>query len=388
MVKNKATIFAASLIASLGAYFFIAVPLLVDAAIPLYGLSLLEAGNIPGSFYAGYTVSAILATWLIYHLSWRLMAATGIVLAITGLGGASFTESFEALLLCFSLAGFGMGFLFTLPMCMIGATDEQYAGFGIKIASEQIIGIIMLMILSYLVIERWGFPGGTLTLAILPVISLPVLFWVPGRHSKEEEVHDDHRSFSALPLLALFCLVFYFACYSGTYTFLVNLGTERGMEVTYIGTLLSVGMVVGAITPFCTPYFLNYMQRTKLLKVVTVLGSLAVVFLAVGHSEINYALALQIWLGCIFVMMSLYFGMIVEAAPGARFAAAMAPAMAVGAMLGPIAIGAIADEWGMTLSLLVAGVGVVLANTGLIAVYNRSKCREVRLFRTDIEFKL
>jgi len=383
-ISKAKRLLAAALLSAAGASFFMVVPLLVGAAIERYGLSIQEAGEVPGSFFAGYCLSAAAAIWWVHHWPWRIMAALGFVLMAGGLAAAAWSSAFAPLLACYAMAGVGGGILFTLPMCIISNTGEHHVGFGYKIVAEQLVGILLLLLLSILIISRWGFSGANIALAILLLVLMPALRWVPVRAG--DTIHRADRGAAESPpsissYLAIANLVVYFSAFSGAYAFIEQVGRSAGIESASVGRYLAMGTVAGGIGAYIMPHVVKRWSEARTIFFASIFILSAFYFLYYEQSSFRYGLALILMLGCWNFVLALHLSISVRIAPGARFAAAMAPALAAGAMLGPVVFGALAEFLGIKLVLICACLCILLSNAGFVMLCTRTQTQ----FTPDIQ---
>lgn len=375
MKTNVKRLFSAAMLSAAGASFFMVVPLLVGAAIDHYGLSLQEAGQVPGSFFAGYCMSAMFAIWWVRHWSWRVMAMLGFVLMAVGLGAAAGSSGLASLLVCYGVAGAGGGILFTLPMCIISDSGDHHAGFGYKIVAEQLVGILLLLLLSIWIIGQWGFVGANLALVVVLVALLPAVGWVSRLTKSEVSGTRATRSAPLSAYLAIVNLVLYFSAFFGAYVFIEPLASAAGIESAVVGSYLAMGTVAGGVGAYVMPQVVR--RWTEFRAIAGASGFILLAFYLL-YAELNaprYGLALILMLGCWNFVLALHLSIAARVAPGARFAAAMAPALAAGAMLGPVVFGALADYWGISPVLLLACVCVLLSNVGFVMLSAQSRTR-------------
>ena len=372
MPINTQLLVAVSLLASIPAGYYFVQPRLVDAVIAQYSLSMAQAGELPGRFFVGYTLSAGLAIWWVQHWSWRHMTVVGLLAFAGGLTLAGFANNLEAILAYYVLAGVGGGILYTVPMCVIASTDTHYRGFGFRLAAEQLVGIVLLLLLSYWVIQAWGLKGASLTLALLAVFVLPFTPRIPSSmapQSAAQNVDVKRRILNWASVTGLTLFAVFFAGYSGLYAFLGQLAASADTSAEASGTLLAIGVAVGGAAAFSLPFLLRWVPGQRLMGVAIASCLLAAALFSIDIGSSQYALGVLIWMGSTMIIIALYMAMLVDIEPGPRFAAAMAPTIGIGSLMGPIAAGAIADTQGLTAMVVVTTAAMLVAVVGLLVIH-------------------
>jgi len=372
MPINTQLLVAVSLLASIPAGYYFVQPLLVDAVIAQYSLSMAQAGELPARFFVGYTLSAGFAVWWVRHWSWRIMTVIGLLAFAAGMTLAGFANSLEAVMAYYVLAGVGGGILYTVPMCVIASTNTHYAGFGFRLAAEQLVGILLLLLLSYWVIQVWGLEGASLALALLAVLILPFAPWVPHRmatHGPPQNSIAKHRILNWAPATALVLLAVFFAGYSGLYAFLGQLGVSADTSAEASGTLLAIGVAVGGAAAFSLPFLLRWLPGRGLMGFAITGCLLTAALFSIDIAANQYAVGVLIWMGSTMIIIALYMAMLVDVEPGPRFAAAMAPTIGIGSLAGPVAAGGIADAQGLTTMVLITTAAMLVAVVGLLVIH-------------------
>ena len=372
MPINTQLLVAVSLLASIPAGYYFVQPLLVDAVIAQYSLSMAQAGELPGRFFVGYTLSAGFAVWWVQHWSWRFMTLVGLLAFAAGLTLAGFANGLEAILAYYVLAGVGGGILYTIPMCVIASTDTHYAGFGFRLAAEQLVGIFLLLLLSYWVIQVWGLKGASLALALLAVLALPFTPWVPHSmvpRGSPPSLIVKRRILNWVSVTALALLAVFFAGYSGLYAFLGQLGISADTSAEASGALLAIGVAVGGAAAFSLPFLLRWLPGRGLMGIAVAGCLFTAALFSIDLAASRYAVGVLIWMGSTMIIIALYMAMLVDVEPSPRFAAAMAPTIGIGSLLGPVAAGSIADAQGLTTMVLVTTAAILVAVVGLLVIH-------------------
>ena len=245
-------------------------------------------------------------------------------------------------------------------------------GFGFRLAAEQLVGIVLLLLLSYWVIQVWGLKGASLVLALLAGLILPFVSWVPhslAGSGPAQRVEMKRRIFHCASVTGLILLAVFFAGYSGLYAFLGQLGVRANTSPEASGTWLAIGVALGGGVAFSLPFLLRWLPSRGLMG-IAIAGCLSTAALfSIDTTSTQYAVGILIWMGSTMIIIALYMAMLVDVEPGPRFAAAMAPTIGIGSLVGPVAAGGLADAQGLTTLVIIATAAMLVAVVGLLVIH-------------------
>lgn len=345
-------------------------PLLVGAATETLNLSAKQAGWLATADYAGIATAALLVSFIIRKVSWRVLAISALVpLIIVNLYSTT-VDNFPTLLIARFLAEFGTGIIFSLAIMMIGETrnpDRSYAiGIGLTIGLSTLIYIGLPGL-----IDTYGLAIVFLTHAALSVLILPALIWIPGG-IQTAKGGVSHPLFTALfsidvvkllPVFMAFCL--FTAAEGGVWAYLETLGNNAGLSDQTVGNILALTQLAGVGAALLVAWL-----STKWGRQVPLLGGL--VFFGIGALALLYSNLVGYFLGAMitqffYIFLVPYFLLIcVEADKSKQNYVLSTPFKLFGFALGPAVIAFFIEGYGyavisyVTLAMLVFSALLIL----------------------------
>ena len=152
-----AAIFSGVIISALGAMFYNLLPLFLGTAQDFRELSDQSVGILSSSFYVGFTLTTSTAYFWIRKFSWRTVTLVALALAAAALALAGFAHSYALMVAGIFISGGAFSALYGIGTTVLGDTSHPARWYGLKIASEAGLGVVLLLILPGAVIANWGF---------------------------------------------------------------------------------------------------------------------------------------------------------------------------------------------------------------------------------------
>jgi len=374
MNKNITVLASGCLTSGISATFFLVLPLAIGAISngTDYGEQFL--GLIATTYLIAFTIAGIVSAAIPASTNQRRLSFSGFVLLVSGFFLAAISMHTETRLLAgFAVAGLGAGILYSVSFRIIGLAQNIERAFGLKLFTEQIIAATLFFIFSFLSLS---FSPLMKALSAVALIFMVVIAFTPKNAAIEDTKKTQNVSQSSKPafVMSIFAVIVFMLAMTGPWTFLESLSVERQIDSQLFGTLgaisLLLGGVGGAIAAIQAAKF--GLKRPLILSVITTVVIYGVL----------------IWLGSPgFIIFVLAFPLLWNYALAYQFSAAthldhqnqysgwLAPAVAVGASVGPILAGTILEHGDGFLAMLII-TGLVSALGLLLTVQSlRSNAR-------------
>jgi predicted MFS family arabinose efflux permease len=264
------------------------------------------------------------------------------------------------------IAGGAFSAIYGIGTTLLSDTSQPARWYGLKIACEAGIGVVMLLILPGQVIANWGFEGLMLAMAVTLLLLSPFLFWLPRMGTRGENTPGENRAVALgaeiqLPLwLSLAGVMIFLFSTTMIWAFIERLAHEAGFDPVATGNILSLTLVF-AVTGSLLAMLMG--ERFGVSKPFTLAGLtllLALILLARVHNLFDYGFA-----ACVF---SFAFGLgipyvVTEVADldvDGRYVVLTVPAIGIGVMTAPAIGGWLTGSFGYS-GVLWAGAIAVLA---------------------------
>ena len=248
-MDRVAAIFSGVIISAVGAMFYNLLPLFLGTAQDFRELSDQSVGILSSSFYVGFTVTTSTAYFWIRKFSWRAVALVSLPLAAASLALAGFAHSYALMLAGIFISGGAFSALYGIGTTILGDTSHPARWYGLKIASEAGLGVVLLLILPGAVIANWGFAGLTVAMAATVLVLAPLLLWLPRSGTKGVDSGGQHQALTLVPELraALWLglagvLLFLFST-TMIWAFVERMANEAGFDPVATGNVLSLTLV-------------------------------------------------------------------------------------------------------------------------------------------------
>ena len=339
---------AAITLAVIGVAFFMAMPVVVGAWSDHAGFSDQEAGLLAAIDSGGAIAASLFVSWILKRVNWRLIAVSGIGIAITANLASVFADDFIQLALCRVLAGLGAGMIYALGLAALAATHHTGRNFSILLFTQVTFGMLEINLYPYLA-EMGGMSGIYLGMAIAFAGSVFLVNWLP--HSATEKTaqtdQTEPTASGAAGFLPWLCLgaVFLFYISTGSFwAYVERIGRSGGLAAGTVTGALTYTQVLSLLGCVIAGWLSGRIGQSRPLIVSLMCAALAIFSLTLGITTFNFITAL-----CVFFLfwnaIDIYqLGTLGNMDHSGRFAA-MVPAFQMTAgSLGP-AIAAWLLEW-------------------------------------------
>ena len=367
--KSETTVLlAASMISAIGAVFFLIMPLFLGVLAEEYGLSDTQIGLLGSAYLAGFTLLSTSAIVWIDRANLRRITGLGLASLIACCAILVFGKSFTYVLVVVSAMGCGAGTVFAVALRIISNTKNPDRGFGVKLFAEQVLGASLLLIIPAYFLPSWGLTG--LIIAVVAAIllfSIAALFLPESDGKRAVSIEDNSSSSTVTVWLGLLGLGVFMLGLSGVWAFVERIGNDAGLSATSIGAMLSVGLVFGAIGAALAAVVGDSIGH-KLPQVIgTVLLALCLYLLFVDLTVIRFGIAASLLSGMWNYMLAYQMGSVARDDKSSRMALLIAPAIALGATLGPGIAGLLKTGPGYG-PIHILAIACVVSSTALFVV--------------------
>jgi predicted MFS family arabinose efflux permease len=322
------------------------------------------------SFFAGFTLTSSTAWFWIRRFNWRTASIGAIPIAVAALLSAGLSEKFLLLAIAIAVAGGAFSVLYSIGLTVLGDTRQVTRWYGLKIACEAGLGAALLLILPEAVIQRWGFGGLMVAMAIVLIVLSPLMAGLPAGGTKGGGLTmGKHESTLTPPLrialwLGLTAAMTYLFCTTMIWTFVERFAQDAGFDAVVIGNVLSLSLFL-AVCGSLTAMVLG--DRRGLALPLAIAASLLLVSLALlGNmdSMVSYAIAICLFTFSFGLGIPYTVSVVSRLDINGRFVVLTVPVIGVGVTLAP-AVGGMLTAAGGHTALLIAGAVSILAALSL-----------------------
>ncbi|MBL6940417.1 MAG: cytochrome P450 [Alphaproteobacteria bacterium] len=343
---------SACTVSSVGGLLFNIMPALLGSAAARFALDDAQVGIVGSSMLAGFALVAATSRQWINRFDWRGLVVAGTGLSVVSLAAAAFISTYGALLATLFGTGMGLGLLYTVTIAIVSENHKPDQAFGIKLASEVLLAIVAVLLLTQFVQARWGFAGTVLTLAAISgAVSLAGLPGIPARRAL---VPPDER-FAMLrrhgtdlsmmrdwaPWLGLGAMFVSFGGLAALWAFLTQIAPSFGVNDETVAVLLMIGLAISGTAGIAAAVIGDRFGREKPLTIGMLLAIAGVVVLMTGHGLAGYFIGALLAVGVWNFPMAYQMGIIASSDPNGRVSVLMPAALAIGSALGPVLGGAL-----------------------------------------------
>ncbi len=347
-----ATFVSACTVSSVGGLLFNIMPALLGSAATHFSLNDAQVGVVGSTMLAGFAAVAATSRQWIGRFDWRALIVAGTALSVASLGACALIQTYGALLVALFGTGMGLGLLYTVTIAIVSESHRPDRAFGIKLASEVILAIVAVLLLTQFVETRWGFAGTVLTLAAISgAVSLAGLSGIPARRAvlpPEERFAMLRRTVGGVvpirnwtPWLGLGAMFVSFAGLSALWALLTQIAPSFGVNDQTVAVLLMIGLAISGAAGIAAAVIGDRFGREKPLTIGMLLAIAGVVVLMVGHGLAGYFIGALLAVGLWNFPMAYQMGMIASSDPNGRVSVLMPAALAIGSALGPTLGGAL-----------------------------------------------
>ena len=362
MSGNNKQLVAACCISSAASVVYMVAPLIIGGAMESGGLNAGAAGGILAAYFSGFTSVAASGFLWVHRFPARSAAIPSLILIAAGLACAAISTGLAALVASMAIAGAGAGACYVISVALISATEEPDRNFGFALASQLVLGGILLFTIPAAVAPNWGFSGSLALISASVLLIIMVTPWIRQRPAGQPRVLTDAASAAPIyPAIGgTIGLFIWFAGLSAMWGFLERIGAGGDLDPVSIGTVLSLSIIPGMVGALAAAAIGDRFGRRLPHVCSAVIILLAAIVLGQGVSLGSYALAVTlVVLGWNFWLAYL-LGALASADTSGRFSALYTAALGLGAATGPVVAGLLVTGASFTPVLLVGVFAIVI----------------------------
>ncbi|WP_328838448.1 MFS transporter [Streptomyces europaeiscabiei] len=364
---------AAALIAgvTLGSSGSNVMPVYVDDFADRFDLSSTSAGLVAASQLMAIAITTLLLTNRAARPGRVRMARGGLALAAAGFIGAAIAFGIMTLIAASLLLGAGLGAVYAASTAALaGAGDDAD-----KTSSITIIGALFasaLLLLAFPAVTESA--GGGTGFFLLAVCCLPGWFLVghlpdgPGPASSPSATAPNAASRPARPSAVLLVGAgLLWAVTQGVWSYASVLGRgHTGMSASELSVVLAISSVFALAGAVAGPLAVKRFGRLRSMTGFVVVEGFSTGLLIVTHSPTLFIATAIIWQTCwLAVLVQVLAAASVIDSTG-RWVAALSGGGALGAGIGPLAVGAIMDNMGVGVLSILLTAGTLIAALPLL----------------------
>jgi len=373
---ERGAIAVAALMVGVSVMFLNISPMVTGVVVDSFGFSNAQAGQLVGiPLFAMAFVNFTQVFWIRSVRHWRLMLWVSISLMMLGYIGAAYLSAYEALMVCYVFLGAAIGAVYGASMTLISDSHDPDRGFGGAQLAQVVISAPLMIAIPAVIVPAYGFPGLMLSLAALPFMCLFLVRLIPdeGLYARVSSLTENDplsvggvmstQGGSLHSKLATWCtllaVVFFMQGYTGLWVFIERIGVERGLESTFIGSMLAITGVVGGCSALIPIVLGDRFGRLIPTTAGVLLFSISAVLLDLA-GDLSFIIAC-IFQGVSYAVCAPYiFAQLAACDRGGKFTAALPALIVASSGMGPLFSGWLFSDSYMPV-LLFCGGSVVLA---------------------------
>lgn len=353
---------AAVALSCIGIFGIMAGPILAVVLGTTLGFDPAQIGQIAFAEIGGAALASVFAMFWIQKANWRLigMGAIAAVVVCNLLSG--YQTSATAITVLRFMAGFlGQGTAFALAIGIINTGSNPDRVFGLSIAAQVGLGVIMMLILPTLG-ESFGIKGVLWPLGALALIILPMLAWIPRRSPTQTTGAADQSAGSAgLAILALGVLLIWCTGLGAMWIFLLKIGEAGGLEATQAGQAVAISSAVAILGALAASALAGRGGRVLPVSIALIIQAGMILLLQGEMSFVRFAATCAIFQIFWNFTGPYLMGMVAASDATGRIAVLIPVAQTAGFAIGPAIAGALMTGESLRAANMIGVAGCVLA---------------------------
>jgi predicted MFS family arabinose efflux permease len=344
-IPDQRTLVAAIAASAAGILFYNMMPVYLGSMQDATGFTPGQIGIVASVFFAGFNLASASAYFWVRKVSLRAICAAGALALCLFFSAATFVQGYGASLFLTFLIGSISGALGSVAATVVGDARDSMKWFGVKVAAESAVGVLLLFVLPATLIRTFGFAGTVAGMSIAILLLLPVILLMRKGSLSGVATLAPHEArtagISRMPVwLALFAMLILFCGGSAIWAFEERIANQYAFDPVWVGMILGVSLVFsvfGSLGADVAKSTLGSSRAYALGAFLMVAGVLAIA----GSAQSSSLFAL----GAIAFMLGwgaavpLLYGKIAESDPDGRHIALAIPAIGIGSMIGPSVAG-------------------------------------------------
>jgi MFS family permease len=379
-IDRTSVYLAVGLLSGVGALISSTLPMVIGAMAEAFSFSESQLGDIIAVFNLTFTLIAIASLFFVRRINWRFAAFLGSTITVATLLAATFTHSYQTIMILFAAMGIGTGGLYALGMAVMGDSENPDRAFGLKLGTEALPATLALFVLPVLVIPEYGFTGMAYAMAAMCLLIGFFSGVLPSRGVKNdatisaltaeaaEKINTRSQQTTAplnLSVLALAAGIIFFSGIIAIWAFLEIMGTGKGLPVDKVGVILAVGLVFSAFGGFLAAWLGDRAGRNLPLIAMMIVNIISLVLIWQSTSLVPFAVGAILFTSCVNYGLAYFFGLSAEVDLSGRFVVLSAITLSLGGVIGPALGGRLMEGLGFESVLIFSASCSVLS----LAIY-------------------
>jgi MFS family permease len=313
-IDRTSVYLAVGLLSGVGALISSTLPMVIGAMAEAFSFSESQLGDIIAVFNLTFTLIAIASLFFVRRINWRFAAFLGSTITVATLLAATFTHSYQTIMILFAAMGIGTGGLYALGMAVMGDSENPDRAFGLKLGTEALPATLALFVLPVLVIPEYGFTGMAYAMAAMCLLIGFFSGVLPSRGVKNdatisaltaeaaEKINTRSQQTTApltLSVLALAAGIIFFSGIIAIWAFLEIMGTGKGLPVDKVGVILAVGLVFSAFGGFLAAWLGDRAGRNLPLIAMMIVNIISLVLIWQSTSLVPFAVGAILFTSCV-----------------------------------------------------------------------------------------
>ncbi|NIB43508.1 MFS transporter [Pseudomaricurvus alkylphenolicus] len=324
----------------IGLLSLLALPFLIGSAMATLSLNAAQAGMLSTLEFVGITVSSLTIAPKMDTINRRIVAYSGVLIALTANILSALVDSYEMLTMLRPLAGIGAGLAMACGNATVSNSKnpERFAGQ----MSVLCVGMVILVALIFPRLSaNWGLSGIYTGMVVTIILMAFLMRRLPANagYNGRQYVTDVGVSEGSSKLPALFVLAAFIAFSlrdTMAWTFVERIGTEVGYSSIEVGNLLSMQAIIGMIGPLIASIVgARYGLKAPVSIGVFLSGVVTYVVSQSSGSQLTYTVAVMCWAGTYFFTLPYLTALAAEIDVKGRVVAASGSALMMGIAIGP-----------------------------------------------------
>lgn len=330
-----------------GLVVFYLLPVLAGIFFSAYGFSEGQVGVLLSADMAAGSFASLVARYWIHRSPWRpiLLISTVGTAALNGLSAE--LQSFEALLITRSLAGFGAGTMMAFAYASFAGAANADREFSIALAAQVALGAAVIVTVSWLGGEADGAANGNTVFVIIAVATLlPIgLYRYCPPRNPHTQINGGHTQsepatrISKPVVLALITITLFLAALTMVWASAMRVGDSHGFDASIIAYVLSGSLLLSFLGAASPAALVKKYSRNRLVTNGYVALFIAVAAIGVPINVWVFAAALCIYNFFYSFVMPLQSAWVAGTDITGRNAVLVPIAQGIGGTLGPLIAG-------------------------------------------------
>jgi hypothetical protein len=359
------TVASAIFLGTVGVLAFIVQPGLVEGFVTALGLTDKQANDLAGIEMLGVALSTVLVSLMGERVSWRLLTALALGVAVAGNLASALLTASPALFAARFAAGLGHGAIISLSFTFVGLTAHPARNIAFYLVALLSYGAVGLWMLPAL-LGHIGFPPIFVFFAVVSALGFATLGFLPRSSSARQVAPEGARPFALVPgVVALAGVLAYNIAQGIAWANLGLIGAAMHIGDQMVADDLFLSQVLAVLGAILSVVLAGSPRPMVLISGGIIGGAASIVALIVSHTKLTFLVSV-----CGFnILWNFVLPFILSAVGnldlrGRMISWAIALQM-IGLGLGPI-LSAQMIQNGDFLNIEIACVGFFLASLGLL----------------------